>query len=253
MRYRATRRPHGLSAQVRAARPACGVLTRNLCEIATGLFLVHCSVQHLEFLVHKYVSPRWYIWKSHRVLLPPLTPDGAEFWTSPSSVLSSASGLCSGWSVILFTSSHPDVAHGSLQESLSSVEGRNTVQDLFSTLTVTRSGLQSPVGRPPVPPAAVGPCHPRAARCRCSLVSPPPVFLRLPWAQAAPGSRGPPGVQQPLLLIHFHSADNFTPRRFPCAQPSQRNAETATAATKTRRCFVTLHLTFRDIRYVILG
>lgn len=221
VRYRATRRAHGLSAQGRAARPACGVLTRNLCGIATRLFLVHCSVQHLEFLVHKYVSSQWYIWKSHRALLPPLTPDGAEFLTSPSSVLSSAFGLHSGWSVILFTSSHPDVAHGSLQESLSSVEGRNAVRDLFSTLMVTRSGLQTPAGLPPVPPAAVGPCHAHTARCRRSLVSPPPVLLRLPWAQAALGSRSPPGVQQPLLLIHLHSADSFTPRRFPCAQPSQ--------------------------------
>lgn len=59
---------------LRVRPPARGVLTCNLREIATVLFLVHCSVQHSEFLIHKYVSSWWYIWKSHRVLPPPLAP-----------------------------------------------------------------------------------------------------------------------------------------------------------------------------------
>lgn len=70
-----------LSMQVLCVCPsACSVLTCNLCKIATVLFLVHCSVKHLEFLIHKYISSWWYIWKSHRVLPPPLAPQASDPW-----------------------------------------------------------------------------------------------------------------------------------------------------------------------------
>lgn len=76
-----------------------------------------------------------------------------SFRTSPSSVLSSASGLLLVWPVILFASSGPDVAHGSSQESPNSavthVEGRSMVRDLFFTSTVVRTCLHG--WAPPVP------------------------------------------------------------------------------------------------------
>lgn len=72
----------GLSVHVCCVCPsACGVLTCNLCKISMVSFLVHCSVQHLEFLIHKSIL-WWYIWKSHAMLLPLLTTEVSDCWQS---------------------------------------------------------------------------------------------------------------------------------------------------------------------------
>lgn len=52
----------------------CPVLTCNLCRNSMVSFLGHCSVQHWELLIPKSIL-WWYIWKSHSMLLPPLTAE----------------------------------------------------------------------------------------------------------------------------------------------------------------------------------
>lgn len=69
---------------------SCPVLTCNLCKISMVSFLVHCSVQHLEFLIHKSIL-WWYIWKSHGTLLPLLTTEVSDCWQSWASKASPSS------------------------------------------------------------------------------------------------------------------------------------------------------------------
>lgn len=55
----------------------CPVLTWNLCKNSMVSFLGHCSLQHLELLIHKSIL-WWYIWKSHSMLLPPRTAEVSD-------------------------------------------------------------------------------------------------------------------------------------------------------------------------------